>query len=298
MPDLSTRIKAIQKMIGAPQTGIMDIATCIELEKRNNSVSTSTSLSVHIKAVQKMVNAFADGIIGPETITKLESFLAPVLPKPPSGASLVVSTKSMDLLIGFEVSSKEIYDRKYQQPTWPGGASGVTIGIGFDLGYYGAAEIKNYWGPLVKKSDLDLLLSVRGKTGLSAKNLVNSVQAVKIPYVAAAQVFYQSTLPSFARQVKKIYPGVEKLPPDAQGGLLSLVYNRGSDVDGSKPKRKEMFNIIQLVANADLPGIAREIRSMKRLWPDMKGLRDRRDIEAGLVENASFDILPEQLIIV
>jgi GH24 family phage-related lysozyme (muramidase) len=298
MPDLAKRINAIQRLIGVPETGTIDLATCNELESRGNILVDSTNLVANIKAVQKLVNATADGIIGPQTITKIESFIAPVLPKLSPGASLIVSTESMDMLISFEVTSKTAYDKKYQQPTWPGGASGVTIGIGFDLGYYSASDIKNAWAALISQNDLGLLLTVAGKTGATAKNVLSSVNAVRIPYTTAAKVFYQSTLPSFAKQVRKIYPGVEKLPPDAQGALLSLVYNRGSDISPNKPKRKEMFNIVAAVAGNDLTGIAREIRNMKRLWPDMKGLRDRRDMEATMVENATLNILPEDLIIV
>ena len=61
-----------------------------------------------------------------------------------------------------------------------------------------------------------------------------------------------------------------------------------------------MRNIVPLVASGNLKGIAREIRSMKRLWDPQKlpGLIKRREKEAVLVENASFNILPEDLVIV
>jgi GH24 family phage-related lysozyme (muramidase) len=295
---LTTRIKTIQKNIGVAETGSFDINTCLELERRGNVSLNSVNLTTHIKAVQKLVNADADGIIGPQTIAKIEGYINSSLPKIPAGGSLIISKKSIDLLIGFEVSSKEIYEKRYQQPTWPGGESGVTIGIGYDCGYCTETELTNAWGSYISSGDLQLLKTIRGKTREAAKTTLASVKGVKIPYAIAAKVFYQTTLPSYARQVRKMYPGTEKLPPDAQGALLSLVYNRGGDISQAKPRRKEMFNIVALVAAGNLKGIAAEIRNMKRLWPDAKGLRDRRDLEANLVENASFNILPEEQVIV
>ena len=66
------------------------------------------------------------------------------------------------------------------------------------------------------------------------------------------------------------------------------MYNRGADIDPKKDRRKEMFNIAALVAKGDLAGIATQLRDMKRLWPTVKGLRDRRDKEADLVANAIY----------
>jgi len=296
--DLTTRIKAIQKFIGVSETGIFDMATCVELEKRGNITVNSDNLSTHIKNVQRMINAGDDGNVGPQTITKTEAFINPSLPKPPQGASMVVSTKSLELIIEQEVTSKEVYNKKYQKPIWPGGDSGVTIGIGYDLGFNGVTEINAAWGLHVTTADLTLLLSVKKLTRQAARNALAGVQSVKIPYYTALKVFYQSSLPVFSRKVKRIYPGAEKLPPDAQGALLSLVYNRGESLDPNKSSRREMRNIAPLVAAGNLNGIAREIRSMKRLWEKLPGLIRRREKEAVLVEYASFNILPEDLVIV
>lgn len=200
---------------------------------------------------------------------------------------LTVSKRSLDMIVGFEVSSPALYEKKYRKPVWPGGASGVTIGIGYDLGYYSAQKITNDWEHLVDKKMLQAMCSVSGRKGQSGRSALEGVKdKIDIPYAIAAKVFIQESMPQFAAQVLAIYPGVEKLPPDAQGALLSLVYNRGSDVNPKSDRRREMARIAALVAKGDLSGIAAQIRAMKRLWPDVRGLRDRRDKEAGLVENA------------
>jgi len=221
----------------------------------------------------------------------------------PTGKSLAVSQKSIDMIVAFEVSSPAIYERKYRKPTWPGGASGVTVGIGYDLGYYTAKQVNDAFSRYVTPAMLQLMQSVRGLKGVAAKNALSTVSAVDIPYTTAAQVFHESTLPQFAAMVRKIYPGVEKLPPDAQGALLSLVYNRGADIDPKKDRRKEMSRIVVIIngiaeksesaatyyTDQGLMEIAAQIRAMKRLWPTVKGLRDRRDKEADLMAGASFE---------
>lgn len=296
MPALTDRIKAIQKTIGVAQTGIIDQNTCTKLLSVGNISFSGTDLTALIKQVQKMVEAKPDGIVGSETVTKIESFLQKNLPSLPKGASMQVSQKSLDMIVNFEVSSPAIYEKKYRRPIWPGGQSGVTIGVGYDLGYYTAKQVTDAFGKYVTDDMLQLMQSVRGLKGMAAQNAVGGVMGIDIPYTTAAQVFHESTLPQFAAQTRKIYPGIEKLPPDAQGGLLSLVYNRGASLSGDR--RTEMAAIVPLVAKGDLAGIAAQIRAMKRLWPTVKGLRDRRDREADLVANATFNILPQDIIAV
>jgi hypothetical protein len=60
------------------------------------------------------------------------------------------------------------------------------------------------------------------------------------------------------------FPGINELSPDAQGALVSLVFNRGTSMEGDR--RREMRAIQAAVANGDLQEIADQLRSMKRLW--------------------------------
>lgn len=299
--DLSTRIKAIQKKLGTSPTGIYNLETLtalcqsMEIEMLASKAKDTLYLS---KKIQGFLNCSADGILGPISTTRIENFISTKLPAIPSGASMTVSKYSMDTLISFEVSSKALYDKLYQKPIWPGGASGVTVGIGFDLGYNSKSNIEAAFGRLVDANTLVALQSVAGITGQSAKSKTAALATIKITYETALLVFYMNTLPTYAKQTRKVYPGVEKLPPDAQGALLSLVYNRGASTTGDT--RKEMKNIINWVAQKNLTKIANEITNMKRLWKNknLPGLLTRRDKEAEMVANANFNILPENIIIV
>lgn len=295
---LKTRIKAIQEKLGVSESGFYDIDTCNALLNSAGRPSLmGQNLNAHIRAVQNFLHCSVDGIVGPETVTRTEQWLSQQLPKLPTGSSMAVSRKSMDLLISFEVSSETVYQKKYQKPIWPGGESGITIGIGYDLGFNSAADIRNSWGNWIAAAQLNTLITAAEKKGQIAKNYLEHTQSVNIPYQVAMAVFYQDTLPSYARRTKKAFPMIAKLPPDAQGALLSLVYNRGESTKG--PTRIEMLNIVDLVAQQNLKGIAQEIRRMKRLWEgkNLPGLLDRREKEATMVEQATFGILPEDIII-
>lgn len=107
-------------------------------------------------------------------------------------------------------------------------------------------------------------------------------------------VFTNSTLPVYTQQTLKAFPNAEALPPNAFGGLVSLVFNRGPGIDSSD-RRKEMRairDILQLgndkcVDADDIRQIAAQVRSMGRLWADNKksdgDLNDRRHAEADLI---------------
>lgn len=216
-----------------------------------------------------------------------------------------LSKKSIDAIIAFEVTSPEYYTKKYQNPTWPGGDSGVTIGIGYDLGMNSRQQIINDWTGLVNPNYISVMASIAGVTGLNAKRkLANAVvRAVNIPFSAAYNVFVNKTLPRFCKAALAAFPGLDKLNPDTQGAIVSLVYNRGNrtkDIDTKAHDREEMRDLITAIANADYPTIATEIKSMKRLWdgvPDydgdkeqkVAGLMDRRELEGNIVLNSITD---------
>jgi GH24 family phage-related lysozyme (muramidase) len=119
---------------------------------------------------------------------------------------------------------------------------------------------------------------------------------LEIPLEAAKVVFLSFNLPRHGLETRRAYPGVEDLPADAQSGLLSLVFNRGTRMDTDR--RREMKAIQSLVVDRDLAGIAAQIRAMKRLWDPQKlgGLIKRREREAQLVEGADRVYDPTELV--
>lgn len=300
---IEIRIKNIQKKLNVPLNGVFDLTTCIKFIQvakfKSPSVNTLVAYKKHIQKNLGFTGGDIDAIFGGNTLTRVEDLLSNQLPDIPAGSSLVVSTSSLDFILREEVSSEANYNLRYKFPTWPKGDSGITIGIGYDIGYVTSAQFENDWKSRLSPSDYNLLTTVVGKKGDSAKlALTNDIKRIVIPLQAAKEVFYLVSMPKYAKAVRAIYPGVEKLPPDAQGALLSLVYNRGASLVGER--RLEMKNIIAHVASKNLSRIAREILNMKRLWTGigLSGLLRRREKEADLVLNATYHLSFDKLAIV
>ena len=247
-----------------------------------------------IMHLQTFLKLKPDGVIGPDTLTALELRVLP--PQTPTGTHLQVSRKGIRQLVEFEISSEAFYRKFLQTPTWPGGASGVTIGIGFDLGYCTAAEFTKAWADKLGDSSLQRLLQVTRLKGEPARSALASVKDIKVPLAVAEEVFNLITLPKYAQDTASIYPGINLLFADAQAALLSLVYNRGTRLSGSH--RAEMKAIQPLVSAQDYEGIAAQIQKMKRLWigKGLDGLLKRRDAEAQLCLEATRVYLPDELI--
>lgn len=275
--------------------------------------NANTQTIERIKQLQKKIGLKDDGVIGPVTLSRLETIVDEYFnlkkagkpgkvetpASPPADAnlfSMIVSKRALDKIVEYEVTSEAAYTKKYQKPIYPGADSGVTIGIGYDVGHNTKTTIEADWRGRISDDDLELLKTAAGIKGAAAGALIDNLKSISVPFAAAREVFYIHTLPRYAKDTRAIYPGIEKLPADAQGALLSLIYNRGSSLTGDR--RREMKAIAALVAAKNLEAIANEITAMKRLWDKSKlpGLHNRRDDEAALVKNARPTYPPEELI--
>ena len=199
----------------------------------------------------------------------------------------MISPKSVDLIINFEVGGRAYYEKALQKPSWPGGQSGVTIGLGYDLGYNTEKQFFQDWGNQLIPNFLDPLRKVVGIKGEQAKLMLRGeILQVKVPYNAAYEVFVKCSVPRYYALTKAIYPTMEALNKDTQGALVSMIYNRGNKLEGDS--RVEMKAIVDLVAKQDYEGIAEEIEKSKRLWESkgLDGLVKRREAEADLVRES------------
>ena len=172
-----------------------------------------------IKNLQRRINVRPDGLVGPDTLTRLEALVEQALGLPAVDAILVASRKSLDLIVRSEISSEAHYRRELAQPTWPGASSGVTIGIGYDLGFTSQTQIEKDWRGRIRDAELDRLIETQGVGGAAAAALIPRLRDITIPLSEAKEVFFQSSLPTYEKKVARIYPEVKGLPADAQGGL-------------------------------------------------------------------------------
>jgi hypothetical protein len=193
---------------------------------------------------------------------------------------LLISDKCRNKIIEFEVSGQGAYEARWQHPIVPGAASGVTIGIGYDLGSKTLTKFNQDWAELLHKDEMQALRTVLGIRGAYAKSLLPKVKFVTVPWKAAIQVFEQGTLVETINAVDHALDNCELLSPDSFGSLVSLAYNRGADFSTDNSRRAEMHGIKMAMAKqrfAEIPGL---ILQMRRLWPDLRGLCDRRVWEA------------------
>jgi GH24 family phage-related lysozyme (muramidase) len=170
---------------------------------------------------------------------------------------------------------------------WPGGASGITIGHGYDLGY---ESFQDDWNGKIDDETFNRLLPSVGIRGERAAAYAPKLRGVRAPESVADDIFTSITIPKYAAQTDDVFPGSSALPPDAFGALVSLVYNRGILIDKSD-RRKEMLSLhkIFMAGQVNLNDVADLVESQKRLWPNKgpNSLYARRVAEAGLIRQSA-----------
>lgn len=199
-----------------------------------------------------------------------------------------LSDKGYALIINFEVGGKSGYDPK---PEWPGYSSGITIGIGYDLGYNSFAQFQTDWGDVLPPDQFDRLKVWCGRTpdNCSRDKLraaVSGLRDIRISWENAQKVYQRQTIPRFVKLTLDTFPGAADLKKNGFSALLSIVFNRGSSLDPNSDRRREMVKIHDLIKAGRLTEVPAQIRAMRRLWPDNPhsdgDLYDRRTAEADL----------------
>jgi hypothetical protein len=199
----------------------------------------------------------------------------------------MISKKSIDFIIQQEVGGRAYYEKALQKPSWPGGESGATLGIGYDVGYENMAQFIKDWGDNLSADNIKIIKPLVGIKGEKVKDLLKGdILNIRIPYNIAYDVFVKNDVPRYFAMTKKIYPQLDTLNEDTQGALVSMVFNRGIGLTGDS--RTEMRAIVDLVAKKDYEGIAEEVEKSKRLWEHkgLDGLVIRREAEADMIRNS------------
>jgi hypothetical protein len=130
-----------------------------------------------------------------------------------------------------EVTSREYYDAHASRPTWPGGASGVTIGVGYDLGYESGLDTD--WAHLLAPVHIAGLKPWVEVKGAAAEAAIARLHEITIPWYSAWLAFIGWSLPSYFNQTRQAFANSQALPPLCIGVLVSLVYNRGASMTDS-----------------------------------------------------------------
>lgn len=194
-----------------------------------------------------------------------------------------ISQAAFDLIVTEEDSGQAYYMRHYQHFEWPAGASGPTIGIGYDCGYVTADEARADWNGIVSPDMVVAIVRACGIRGGDAQGFVRAHGAsVTIPWNLALREFREREVPKWVARVVAHLPNTDKLSQDSLGALVSLAYNRGPSFDAPGPRYGEMRAIKAHMATLNFAKIPDEFLSMRRLWPRGGDLWNRRGHEAAL----------------
>lgn len=196
---------------------------------------------------------------------------------------LAISDDAFDLIVTEEDSSEAYYTKHYTHFDWPQGASGPTIGIGYDCGYVTAAEASADWANIVDQPTVNGIISACGIKGKAAQAFVQAHgQSVTITWDQAIAEFRNREIPKWISRVTADLPNCEKLSPDSFGALVSLSYNRGCSYDMPGPRFVEMRAIKAHMQSQNFAAIPNDILAMQRLWKKSGDLWNRRVHEAAL----------------
>ena len=260
-----------------------------------------------VKTVQRDLNKLGsllvvDGDFGPSTeAAVVDASAALAQPGPPEAddalqaALTALADPSPDLtapgvtFIGREeVAGPTEYRNLYSHPKWPSRASGITIGIGYDLSAVSKKAFAADWKGVLAANAFNRLALLVGVTGTQKR--LESVADVAIPLTSAVPVFLTRMLPEHVRRTRAIYPTLDTLPPPRRTALISLVFNRGTDLRGDR--RREMKKIQDLLAAGNLTPVADQFDAMARLWDTATegGLIKRRHREA-ILWRSGFEAL-------
>jgi hypothetical protein len=210
------------------------------------------------------------------------------------GVVTVKSSQRAILLIVTEEDGDQNYYLKTEEHfSWPGGASGPTVGIGYDCGYSSAAQINADWAPFIGAARAQILASAAGLTGATAHQWVASHgNAITITWAESMAQFSGHELPKWEAITTEHLPNTDKLSGDSFGALVSLTYNRGPSYDLPGNRCLEMRNIKAHMAAQQFDLIPNEFLSMRRLWPVGKDLWNRRTHEALLFRDGLISAAP------
>lgn len=207
-------------------------------------------------------------------------------------SSTIIHPDAIKLIVACEVSGPHTYEKRYRGAIWPRGRSGVTIGVGYDLGYVTKKEFSSEWLDYTTPTVIKALETACGVTGIAARDLLPKLPSISIPFKSAYDQFSQQVLPRYTGSTEDALPNTSKLSALSLGALVSLTYNRGPSYIIPKSKDAngrytEMRNIRTHMASGEFDKIPGEIKAMARLWEnnsDATGVVVRRKLEAQLFE--------------
>ena len=217
----------------------------------------------------------------------------------------LLDTDGIAFIAKEETGGLAYYEMVTQWPHYPGHASGITIGAGYDLRFHSKSDFKKTWGKYLSEAYINELSKDIGKKGSKSRAVKLKEKGIAVPFKSAWPAFIEDTLPRFYGYTESIYPSLRRLPDLCRSALVSIVFNRGAGLSGSR--KKEMRNMQKILHLGDdeslskaaakkiLQAVENEILSMKRLWAPGSGLIKRRQAEANLWRQGILSLYDKQM---
>ncbi|TRY33849.1 pesticin C-terminus-like muramidase [Aliiglaciecola sp. M165] len=185
------------------------------------------------------------------------------------------------LLAGFRGDLAWIHAREGHagKAYWPGGASGVTLDPGFDLGQQDHEELNEQYSNILNADQLSACQHCIGLKGRKAKSHLNrsaTLLGIRVSKGQALNIFPTIVHPYWVAICKR-FPQLkhENTPHAVQTALLSLAFNRGAN-------NRALAILSSPLSQGDWSGCANLIRSMQQDHA-LEGIRRRRKMEANLI---------------
>jgi hypothetical protein len=215
----------------------------------------------------------------------------------PADWRATISPAGYEFIVRWETGGKSYYERVIKgRPIWPGFASGITIGCGFDLGYHTLAGFTDQWRSRLGATDFQRLSATIGFKTVApnregkvtrAKALVRSLSDIVVPWDVAIEQFDNAKYPDILNQMYRALDNLDRLHPHCRAALLSLTFNRGPAFSAQGDRFREMRDIRAALTSgtpADFARIPALFLSMVRIWGAESSLAERRKGEAELFQ--------------
>ncbi len=165
---------------------------------------------------------------------------------------------------------------------WPGGASGVTLDPGFDLGQQELETFQSQYSALLSTQELSACQQCLGIQGRSAKKFLNQSRAllgIRISRATALTLFPVVVAPYWVAITKR-FPALknEVTPAQVQTALLSIAFNRGAN-------NKDLNVLTESISDHDWSSVGEIIKAMQQDHA-LLGIRKRRKMEGELILTA------------
>ncbi|WP_261134500.1 pesticin C-terminus-like muramidase [Serratia entomophila] len=267
--DRGNHVKSLQELLSKQETTL----------KSDGVFGIKTELAV--KKVQYKKGLHVDGIAGRKTLSALGAHIKTRAPQPPIGGSagrqgtgaMGISQSGLRFIFNIE-AWRGVSNHLH----WPGGASGVTLGPGYDMKARSIDSIKKIMIAIgLDSTTADKISAAAGLQQQQAKDFSKENHNLVALTDTQETELLKFIVPAYEKSVRnKILVPLTQQEFDA---LVSFAYNPGSRLN----------NVAALINQSNISDAMTEIkRAITSGGKVMKGLINRRNYEVELYLNGNY----------